>query len=181
MQQVVQRGSTNVQIPGGAYAPATFWEWFASVYPPDKFIYNWQYYFTTIRALGGAPGNGNLNIQVPLFVMGFRSQFWNVVTGAVPPFPIRIGIALLSGNDWTFGQWSQAVITGAGLGQPYDVYPWPREVPASTQLSITISNTLNPAISIEGDCGVVGLEPRRRDQPIIRGNTGQMATGQRVQ
>ncbi len=162
--------SSRAPVPAGGPAPVSFWEWFCAAYPPNLFVYNQQHYFVTINVAGAGSSSGNLSIQVPIFCFSFRSFFFATATGAAPVFPIRLGIALLSGNDWTFGQWAQQVITGAGAAYDFPFY-WPREVPASTQLTITAVNTLNAAIAMTGDAGIVGLEPRRREQPL-RANMG---------
>jgi hypothetical protein len=148
-------------------APVSFWEWFCAKYPPDDFIYNWQYYYTSIAAGANVANNpGNLNIQVPLFVFSFRSYAWVTATGLSPVFPYGIGIALLSGNDWTFGQWASQIVTGNG--QAYDFpFAWPREVPATTQLTITVNNSFFPGSTpLTVNAGVVGLEPRQRQQSL---------------
>lgn len=175
-QNVAVRGSAPyaaVMNAPVAPAPVSFWEWFCAVYPPDEFVYNQQHYFVTIKPASQKSATGNLSIQVPIFCFSFRTFFWRSDNGAAPTFPVRVGIALLSGNDWTFGQWAQQTITGAGGAYDFPFY-WPREVPASTQLTITADNTLNTQES-DGDCGIVGLEPRRRDVPLHRA----MAQGQR--
>lgn len=164
------QSAARAPLPSGGPAPVSFWEWFCAVYPPDYFVYNQQHYFVTINVAAANQNAGNLNIQVPIFCFSFRSYFFVTSSGAVPTFPVRIGIALLSGNDWTFGQWAQQVITGAGAAYDFPFY-WPREVPASTQLTITAVNTLNAAAAITGDAGIVGLEPRRRETPL-RANMG---------
>ena len=152
-----------------ASAPVSFWEWFCTVYPPMHFIYNEQFYFVTISpAASAASTTGNLSIQVPIFAFGFRGRVWSTYDGQPPTFPVRAGIALLSGNDWTFGQWDPAVLTGTNGTFSTDYrFEWPREVPASTQLTITINNTLNSQ-ALTGDWGIFGLEPRRRDQPLTQ-------------
>lgn len=148
-------------------APATFWEWFCRVYDPNEYVYNWQFYFLTLKPGAGASVGATINIQVPIFAFEFRSKFWFSSNGAVPTFPYRIGIAMQSTNDWTFGQWASPVITG-DQGQSMDYrFAWPREVPASTNLTITVNNALNGANALEGDAGIVGLEPRKRNVPLV--------------
>jgi hypothetical protein len=146
----------------------SFWEWFCSLYPPDEYVYNTQHYFATIKPAASSSSTGTLSVQVPLYAFGFRSKGINTTGGAAVSIPYRIGIALLSGNDWTFGNWFAPVITGDGQAYEYTFY-WPREVPASTQLTVTIDNTINnTAGGITVDAGIVGLEPRKRDVPIER-------------
>lgn len=177
-QQALQRQTPPGQAPFGMpnlaeLAPVTFWEWFGRTYPPDQFVYNTQFFMTTIKAGTTAITPGILVIQTPLFAFSFRSFGFVTGTGAAPTFPYRIGIALGSGNDWTFGQWSSQIVTGNGTSSGFD-FVWPREVAASTQLSVSIDNTLN-AGQITVDAGLVGLEPRRRDRPLDQ----QMGLAQR--
>ncbi len=155
---------------GIGIAPASFWDWFTRVYNPNDFVYNWQHYLVSITATNAVKTAGNLNIQVPLYAFAFRSHAWVSSSGAKPGFPYGIGIALLSGNDWTFGQWSSETITGdCPLSTThYDApFAWPREVPASTQLTVTIDNTLYASsTTLVVHAGIVGIEPRRREQSV---------------
>lgn len=149
--------------PALSTAPVSFWEWFCRKFPPDEFVYNWQAVFVRITAAIGVASNSQpLNVQIPLFVFTWRSFGWQTVTGAAPTFPYGIGLAMQSGNNWTSGNFAAQTMTGQG--QPYDfTFPWPREVPASTQLTQTVDNSLN-AVGLTVDGGIWGLEPRRRTE-----------------
>lgn len=158
--------------PGTGIAPHSFWSWFTKLYPPNDFIYNWQTYAISIAATNAVKTSGNLNIQTPIYAFEFRSDAWVTSTGAKPGFPYGIGIALLSGNDWTFGQWSSGMITGDDplKSQRTSVpFAWPREVPASTQLTVTVDNTLYASsTSLTVHAGIAGIEPRQRTQSVGR-------------
>lgn len=158
-----------MEAPLNAMAPQSFWDWFCSIYPPDEFLFNWQHYFVQLASAPSAANNSaQLAIQVPLFVFEFRSKTWVSGTGAAPTFPVFTGISLLSGNDWTYGQWAESLITGAGGQTPSPFrFPWPREVPPSTNLTVTVNNSLNN-VAMTGHYGVVGIEPRRRDESVSR-------------
>lgn len=157
-----------IGAPAYTQTPLSFLEWLASVYPPDEYVFNQQWYGVSIAAAASASqATGNINVQVPIFVMGFRSKGIITATGAAPAYPYRIGIAHASGNDWTYGQWLAGVVTGDAQFEEMPFY-WPREVPEATQLTVTVNNA-QYATAITVDAAVVGLEVRKRNQPIRGG------------
>jgi hypothetical protein len=159
-------------VPGHSSIPATFWEWFCEMYPPNDFVYNWQSYFVAITAAANTASNtNNLNIQMPLFAFVFRSKAVISSTGVPPGYVYGIGIAMSSGNDWTQGQWIANCITGDNQAYQNSElrYEWPREVPASTQLTVTVNNAIYASSAqLTVHAGLAGLEPRRREQSIGR-------------
>lgn len=166
------RGMT-APLPQGAIAPASWWEWIGSHYPRDEFIYNWQAFGQTIAAAGGQANAGaNLLFQVPTFVFRFITRTFITATGAIPAFPVRIGLAMNSSNDWLNGTWAESCvsggISGTGQTQPTDVgnFPEPREVSPSTTLGITVNNGLNAATPVTTDAVIWGIEVRRRDESL---------------
>lgn len=161
--------------PTGALAAASWQEWVNSVYPPDHFMLNWQLYGVTI-AVSGATGSsgggvtttGNISIQVPSFCYAFRSIGFVTSNGSTTLSGIyRIGIALASANDWTNTQWASQCVTGNGVATNDMTFPWMREIPASTQLTVTVVNPLNTA-GLTVDASIAVIEPRRRNEPIRR-------------
>jgi len=166
------RGMVGPQ-PQGALAPASWWEWIGTHYPRDLFLYNWQAFGKTIAAAADQANAGdNLLFQVPTFVFRFITRTWVTATGAVPAFPVRIGLAMASSNDWFNGQWAESCVSGGISGgaqtQPTDVgnFPEPREVSPSTQLGITVNNGLNVATPVTTDAVCWGIEVRERDQAL---------------
>lgn len=157
--------------PGIGIVPREFWAFLTKYYSPREYVYNWQHYFVSIAASANAKTSANLNVQVPLFAFNFRSKAFITSSGAKPTIPYGIGIALLSGNDWTFGQWESSVITGDDplASQHADMpFAWPREVPPATQLSITVDNTLNASsVGLTVHAGLVGIECRPRVAPLL--------------
>lgn len=163
------RGMVGPQ-PQGAIAPASWWEWIASHYPPDEFLYNWQAFGSGIVLAGAGQANagGNFNFQVPTFVYRFITRSWITASGAIPAFPVLIGLAMSSSNDWLNGTWPESTVSGGmsgtGQTQPTDVgnFPWPREVSRSTQLALTVNNSLNAAVPVSCVGILWGLEMRQR-------------------
>lgn len=175
-QSAVQRGvQTAMQQPlQGAYAPANFWEWFHSVYPPDEFLYNTQELGVTIAVGANTTNTGQIVVQTPLWVFSFRSVAVVTSTGVAPTIAYRIGIAHSSSNDWTSGQWMSSIVNGTAT-VPDLPFPYPREVPASTQLAVTVLNTVNSSSSaITVDASIIGIEPRRRNEIIRRDTLGRV-------
>lgn len=160
-----QQQAMMAQASMGPSVPSSFFEWLGGTYPADEFIYNQQWYGVSVAATASnAAATGNISVANAMFVMGFRSKGIITATGAAVTYPYRIGIQHASGNDWTFGQWLSSVVTGDGAYQENQFY-WPREVSDATQLTVTVNNALF-ATAITVDAVIVGIEVRRRSQPV---------------
>ena len=158
----------NDVVPGTIDAPATFWEYLTTEYPPEEFMYNWQPNFVNVTATAGQARVGqNINVNVPLFVFVFRSRAVRTDTFGQPGWVYFVGIAHSASNEWTSGEWCSEIVTGdlRGNGMLDFTYPWPREVKPTTQLGVTVNNSLGTAgIRVTGL--VAGLEVRRRNNPL---------------
>ena len=152
--------------------PQQWQEWIWSLYPPNKFVMQWQSYGVTLAVPGGGPGQTNWpTFPAPFYVFNVNIDLWLDEDGTQPAFPVRAGIQFTNGNNWTGGNFSIPTLFYQARLDTAKAPPllFPREIAQNDVLTLTIDNALNTAGAtgdITLDAVLQGYEVRARTYPI---------------
>lgn len=152
--------------PTGVMAPASWWEFYFSIYPLTHYIPIWRVMACSISVGANTSNTGALNYKVPIFAYRFSSSAFVTSSGAALTIPYRIGLASSVDIDFTQGTWLAGAVTGDGAGLDF-TFPIPVEIRANIDYTVTIGNTVNaasPAITV--DVAMHGIQPKRRETPL---------------
>lgn len=152
-------------------AYVTFWEFLFKHYPPRDHLYQTQFYPVSFAAGTTAIAKTPIQVQYPAFMFEFRTKGF-VANGGLPAQPYEVGLSMQSGSDWLSsiepggGQVLSELWTGdfrGGVGGVISYqFPWPRECPPNTNLTVSINNTFAGSASLTIHAVLIGIEVRKR-------------------
>lgn len=154
--------------PSGVIAPASWWEFYFHTYPLEKYV-------PIPRTLGGRVACGanttnaaNIVLTINCFAYSMRVAAFVTATGALPTIAYAVGWQDTAGVNYTGGQWNAKTFGDAGTALTDFPFPLPWELPAQTQLSVNVDNTLNAgSAAITVDFTLEVIEPRVRNVPLF--------------
>lgn len=167
--------TTPQQQPVIGYS--NFWQFLARHYPPQRFRYNTRHYPVAFAAGTAATiplPTGLIQVQRPLFVFEFRINGFVTATALPSPAHYDVGLSMQSGSDWLSssvpggGQVMVDIFSGdlrgvaGSAGVVRYPFPWPRECPPNTNLTVTVNNSHFGAVPLTMHASVWGIEIRAR-------------------
>ena len=155
--------------PSGVIAPASWWEFYFHTYPLNEFVPIPRTLGVRVACGANTSNSAPIAITINCFAYAMRISSFVTATGLAPTIAYAAGWSDASGVNYTGGNWN-----GKTFGDALDAltdypFPMPWELPAQTQITCAVDNTLNAgsaAISIDFTLQVI--EPRVRNVALFK-------------
>lgn len=155
--------------PSGVLAPASWWEFYFHTYPLEQYIPIPRTLGVRVACGANQLNTGPIVASINCFAYAMRVASFVTATGLVPTIAYAVGWQDTAGTNYTLGNWN-AKTTGDAFTALTD-FPWPvpLELPAQSQITATVDNTLlagSAAITV--DFTLMVIEPRVRNVPLFK-------------